>query len=204
MKNWQKAKTRPNPDTLKAACSKYQNRAVEADSTRGKKKAKWESICEELSAETMLTQFCKFYQQMEGNAHTKTTSDLEDTNRARPMKRKVKLSLGKSYNRATKTTYRKGSMYRVISTEHLHKVAPTMNSVRRNSVKPLEEAGRIQHLVQIGFDTRISRTQKKRIGLGCTLSTKNLSKILEKVVLIQLKKHLSCNNLFEIFQSAYR
>ena len=31
-----------------------------------------------------------------------------------------------------------------------------------------------------------------------------LSKILEKVVLIQLKKHLSCNNLFEIFQSAYR
>ena len=31
-----------------------------------------------------------------------------------------------------------------------------------------------------------------------------LSKILEKVVLIQLKRHLSCNNLFEIFQSAYR
>ena len=31
-----------------------------------------------------------------------------------------------------------------------------------------------------------------------------ISKILEKVVLIQLKKHLSCNNLLEIFQSAYR
>ena len=31
-----------------------------------------------------------------------------------------------------------------------------------------------------------------------------LTKILEKVVLIQLKKHLFCNNLFEIFQSAYR
>ena len=31
-----------------------------------------------------------------------------------------------------------------------------------------------------------------------------ISKILEKVVLIQLKKHLSGNNLLEIFQSAYR
>ena len=40
-------------------------------------------VCEELSAETMLTQFWQFYQQMEGNDHTKTTLDLEDTNRAR-------------------------------------------------------------------------------------------------------------------------
>ena len=47
------------------------------------KEAKWESFCEELSAETMLTQFWQFYQQMEGNDHTKTTLDLEDTNRAR-------------------------------------------------------------------------------------------------------------------------
>ena len=31
-----------------------------------------------------------------------------------------------------------------------------------------------------------------------------ISKILEKVVLIQLKNHLSGNNLFEIFQSAYK
>ena len=31
-----------------------------------------------------------------------------------------------------------------------------------------------------------------------------MSKILEKVVLIQLKKHLSGNNLLEIFQSTYR
>ena len=31
-----------------------------------------------------------------------------------------------------------------------------------------------------------------------------ISKILEKVVLIQLKKHPSGNNLLEIFQSAYR
>ena len=30
-----------------------------------------------------------------------------------------------------------------------------------------------------------------------------ISKILEKVVLIQLKKHLSGNNLLEIFQSTY-
>ena len=32
-----------------------------------------------------------------------------------------------------------------------------MNSLRRNSTKPLEEAGRIQHLVQIGFDTQITK-----------------------------------------------
>ena len=31
-----------------------------------------------------------------------------------------------------------------------------------------------------------------------------ISKILEKVVLIQLKYHLSGNNLPEVFQSAYR
>ena len=31
-----------------------------------------------------------------------------------------------------------------------------------------------------------------------------ISNILEKVVLIQLKNHLSGNNLLEIFQSAYR
>ena len=35
---------------------------------------------------------------MEGNDHTKTTPDIEDTNRARPMKRNVKLYLGNSYN----------------------------------------------------------------------------------------------------------
>ena len=48
-------------------------------------------------------------------------------------------------------------MYWVISTKHLHKVAPKMNSLRRNSAKPSEKAGRIQHLVQIGFDTQITK-----------------------------------------------
>ena len=33
-----------------------------------------------------------------------------------------------------------------------------MNSHRRNSTQSLEEAGRIQHLLQIGFNTGISRT----------------------------------------------
>ena len=87
----------------------------------------------------------------------------------------MKLYLGDSYNRATKTTWKKGSMYWLISTEHLHKVAPTMNSQSRDSTKLLEEAGRIQHLVQIGFDTRISRTEQKSTRLGCTLSTKEAS-----------------------------
>ena len=45
----------------------------------------------------------------------------------------------------------------MISTKHLHKVAPKMNSLRRNSAKPSEKAGRIQHLVQIGFDTQITK-----------------------------------------------
>ena len=66
-------------------------------------------------------------------------------------------------------------MYWLISTEHLHKVAPTMNSQSRDSTKLLEKAGRIQHLVQIGFDTQISRTEQKRTRLGCTLSTKKAS-----------------------------
>ena len=48
-------------------------------------------------------------------------------------------------------------MYWVISTKHLHKVAPTMNSLRRNSTKPSEEAGRLQYLVHIGFDTQITK-----------------------------------------------
>ena len=38
-----------------------------------------------------------------------------------------------------------------------HQFGARMNSHRRNS-KSLEEAGRIQHLVRIGFNTGISRT----------------------------------------------
>ena len=90
----------------------------------------------------------------------------------RQTKGKVKLYLGDSYKRATNTTVRKGSMYCVISTEHLPKVAPTMNSQRQNSTKSSEEAGKIQHLVRIGFDTWILRTKQKGTGPSCTLSTK--------------------------------
>ena len=44
------------------------------------------------------------------------------------------------------------------SAEHVHKVALTMISHRRNSTKPLEKAERILHLVRTGFDSRTSRT----------------------------------------------
>ena len=54
------------------------------------------------------------------------------------MKRKVKLYLGEQPEQPKQKI---GSMYRLISTEHLHKVASTMNSQRRNSTKPLEEEG---------------------------------------------------------------
>ena len=36
-----------------------------------------------------------------------------------------------------------------------HQFGARMNSHRRNSTKSLEEAGKIQHLVQIGFNTGI-------------------------------------------------
>ena len=39
-----------------------------------------------------------------------------------------------------------------------HQFGARMNSHRRNSTKSVEEAGRIQHLVRIGFNTGISRT----------------------------------------------
>ena len=50
---------------------------------------------------------------MEGNGHTETTLDLKDANGARlnTTKTKVKLYLGNSYKKATKTTLRKESMY---------------------------------------------------------------------------------------------
>ena len=43
---------------------------------RKAKEAKWKSICEKSNPETTLTQFCQFYQQMEGNDCTKTTPDI--------------------------------------------------------------------------------------------------------------------------------
>ena len=41
------------------------------------KEAKWNSFCEELSAETTLTQFWQFCQQMDRNDHTKTKARLK-------------------------------------------------------------------------------------------------------------------------------
>ena len=142
--------TKPRPNTH--ICNGYQNGAVQADNT-------WKSFCEELSAETTLTQFWQFYQHMEGNDRTKTTPDLENTNRARleTNEEKGQALLGRFIPQSNQSR-KKRSMHRLISTEHLHKVAPTMNSQRRNSTKPLEEAGRIQNLVRIRFDTQISRS----------------------------------------------
>ena len=47
----------------------------------------------------------------------------------------------------------------------LHQFGARMNLHRRNSTKSLEEVGRIQYLVRIGFST----------GLSCTLFTKKAS-----------------------------
>ena len=44
----------------------------------------------------------------------------------------------------------------MISTAHSQKVALTVESHRMNSTKHLQEAKKIQHLVRIRFDTRIS------------------------------------------------
>ena len=71
-----KNSTKPRPNTQR--CNEYQNWAVQADSTRGKRKE-----TEKLSAQTTLTRFWQFYQQMEGNGRTKTTPDLKDPNKAR-------------------------------------------------------------------------------------------------------------------------
>ena len=61
MKNWQKGRTRPNPDpTLKAATDTKTERFKQI--AREAKESKWKSFCEELSAETTLTQFWQFYQ----------------------------------------------------------------------------------------------------------------------------------------------
>ena len=79
MKNWQKGRTRPNPDpTLKAATHTKTEQFKQI--AREAKEAKWKGFCEELSAETTLTQFWQFSQQMEGNDRTKTIPDFEDTN----------------------------------------------------------------------------------------------------------------------------
>ena len=83
VKNWQKLKkTRPNPDlTLESALDTKTEQFKQT--AQEPKEATWKSFCDELSAETTLTQFRQFYQQMEGNDRTKTTPDIEDTNRAR-------------------------------------------------------------------------------------------------------------------------
>ena len=99
---------------------------------------------------------------MEGNDRTKTTPDLEDTNRVRlkTNEEKGQAVLGRfieqsNQNNSEESKHVLSDLNR--SAEHVHKVALTMNS-QRNSTKPLEEAERILHLVRIGFDIRTSRT----------------------------------------------
>ena len=56
VRNWQKGRTRPNPDPrLKAAMDTKTEQFKQI--SRGAKEAKWKSFCEELSAETTLTLF---------------------------------------------------------------------------------------------------------------------------------------------------
>ena len=100
---------------------------------------------------------------MEGNDRTKTNPDLENTNRVRlkTNEEKGQALLGRfieqsNQNNSEERKHVLSDLNR--SAEHVHKVALTMNSQRRNSTKPLEEAERILHLVRIGFDIRTSRT----------------------------------------------
>ena len=50
---------------------------------REAKEAKRKTFCENLSADTTLSQFWQFYQQMEVSDRTQTTPDFEDMNGAR-------------------------------------------------------------------------------------------------------------------------
>ena len=96
---------------------------------------------------------------MEGNDRIKTTPNIEDTNRSRlkTTEEKGQALLGRFIHQNNQNN-KEERKHVLISTEHLHKVALTMNSKRRNSAKTLEEAGRILHQLRIGFDTRIPRT----------------------------------------------
>ena len=106
-----------------------------------------------------LSQFWQFYQQIERSIDrsysTQTTPDLEDVNRARLKTNEVKSQalLGRFIQQSNQN-----NLYRVISTAHSQKVAPTMKSHWMNSTNHFEEVEKIQHLVRIRFDTRISRT----------------------------------------------
>ena len=161
VKNWQKARTRPNPDPkLKAAMDtkteQFKQIAREAKEAKLKASVK-------ISVLKQRWHFWQFYQQMEGNDLTKTIPDLEDTNRVRlkTKEEKGQALLGRFIEQSNQNNWEErkhvlSDLNR--SAEHVHKVALTMNSQRRNSTKPLEEAERILHLVQIGFDIQTSRT----------------------------------------------
>ena len=78
VRNWQKGRTRPNPDPkLKAAMDTKTEQFKQIP--REAKEAKWKSFCEELGTKKRW----QFYQQIKRNGRTKTTTDLEDANRSR-------------------------------------------------------------------------------------------------------------------------
>ena len=155
-----KDSSKPRPKAQ--SCNGHQNWVLQADSTRGKRSENGKASVKN----SMLKQhwrFWQFYQQMEGNDRTKTTPDLEDTNRVRlkTNEEKGQALFGRFIDQSNQNNWEErkhvlSDLNR--SAEHVHKVALTMNSQRRNSTKPLEEAERILHLVRIGFDIRTSRT----------------------------------------------
>ena len=159
VRNWQKGRTRPNPDpTLKAAMDIKNEQFKQIG--RESKEAKWKNVCEELSPETTLIQFWQFYQQTEGNGRTKTTPDLKDTNRARLKTNKEKGQATWAIHTTEQPKQPRGKeAYTELSQQNTCTKWPRRWTYRGGIQRsPLEEAGRIQHLVQIGFDTRISRT----------------------------------------------
>ena len=77
VKAWQTERRKQNPDPniqarMKELTAEFKMAAKQA------KDAKWKDFCDALSADTTLTQFWNFYQQMEGRNNNHTTPDLVD------------------------------------------------------------------------------------------------------------------------------
>ena len=155
VRNWQKGRTRPNPDPkLKAAIDTKTEQFKEI--AREAKEAKQKRFCEELSAEKTLTI-------LPTNGREWSYQDNPRPRRRQQVKAKDHRRERSSFTWAIHTTeqpkqLRGNEAYTEWFQQNTCSVAPTMNSHRRNSTKPLGEAARIQHLVWIGFDTRIPRT----------------------------------------------
>ena len=154
--NWQKGRTRPNPDpTLKTTMDDKTEQFKKA--AREAKEAKWKTFCENLSADTTLSQFWQFYQQMEGSDRTQTTPDLEDMNGARlkTNEEKGQALLGRFIQQSNQNNLdeRKHILSDLNST--LSENGPDDEITEEEFNEALKEVEKIQHLVRIWFDTRI-------------------------------------------------